>query len=272
MHETQHPKTLEALEKFIRVDGAIIFAALLVLVGLSWAYLIWSPWHTAMAMPQTDIPDPTMSLVLRPWTIGEFSIAFCMWSVMMVGMMTPSIAPAVLSCARLARDPVARPRPLVSIGWFVSGYLLAWLGFAFIASVMQFLSAGLITPTLRASSDFFGGIAFVMAGAFQLSRLKDACLSFCRSPLNFIEDQGGFGTTKASSLRLGMNHGLYCVCCCWALMLILFVVGVMELLWIAVISIWVLLEKVCPKPEIMLRLSGFSLMATGIILLARATT
>jgi predicted metal-binding membrane protein len=121
---------------------------------------------------------------------------------------------------------------------------------------------------LRSSSDLFGGSVFILAGGYQLTMMKDTCLSHCRTPLSFINGQGGFRPSAAAALQLGLKHGLYCVGCCWALMAVLFVVGVMELLWIAVISIWVLLEKVFPARGVMTQLSGLVLIGTGIILLA----
>ena len=217
------------------------------------------------------MPGMAMAPTFRSWTVAEFAIVFAMWSVMMIGMMTPAIAPAILTHARLGSHPVARSRPLAPVGWFVSGYLLAWLGYALIASVTQavFLAADLITPTLRSSSDLFSGIVFIVAGGFQLTRLKSSCLSLCRSPVGYINEQGGFGPSTVSSLNLGFRHGLYCVTCCWALMSVLFVIGVMELLWIAIISMWVLLEKIFPAPRVMTRLSGFALILAGVILIIR---
>lgn len=218
-----------------------------------------------------DIPEMAASGLLRVWTVAEFFVVFAMWSSMMVGMMTPSIAPAILTYARFSRHPVTRNAPLAPIGWFVGGYLIAWLGFAFIVSVVQaaFLEVGLIAPALRSSGDVVGGIVFILAGGYQMSLLKDACLSYCRSPLNFINDQGGFRPSAAAAVKLGLRHGLYCVGCCWALMAILFAVGVMEPLWIAVISIWILLEKIFPVPGVMTRASGFLLIAAGTVLLIK---
>jgi predicted metal-binding membrane protein len=145
------------------------------------------------------------------------------------------------------------------------------VGYAFIAATLQatFLHSGLITPSLRSASGFFGGIVFILAGAYQLTRLKQACLTYCRSPLHFIHDQGGFRSGTRRALELGLRHGLYCVLCCWALMAILFVVGVMDLLWIAVISIWVLVEKIFAR-GILTHLLGVVLIALGIVFLTRS--
>src|SRR5262249_33840212 len=115
----------------------------------------------------------------------------------------------------------------------------------------------------------FGGIVFILVGTYQLTMLKDTCLSFCRSPVNFVNDRGGFKTGAIAALKLGLRHGLYCVGCCWALIAILFVVGVMDLIWIAIISIWALLEKIFPVRGIMTQASGVTLIVVGMLLLAR---
>src|SRR5262245_1391706 len=236
----------QSIEKVLRRERMIAGTAVAVLLALSFTYLIWL-YLREPPIPQS-MSDMGMTGMLRPWTLSEFAIAFGMWSAMMVGMMAPSVAPAILTYARFSRHPITQKAPLAPIGWFVGGYLAAWIGFAFIATLVQaeFLEAGLITPMLRSSSGLFGGTVFIVAGVYQFTALKDTCLSFCRSPVNFINKQGGYRPSVAATLKLGLKHGLYCVGCCWALMLVLFVVGVMELLWIAVISVWVLVEKIFP--------------------------
>ena len=247
-----------ALEKLLGRERVIVGGALAALMVLAWSYLIWLSSSMSPAIPDTPgmqmsdsmtgIAGVQMTETLRPWTTTEFFLVFAMWSVMMVGMMTPAVAPTILAYVRLARHPVARNQPLAPTGWFLGGYLLAWLCFALVASLFQaaFLQTGLIAPTLRSSSSLFGAAVFIAAGIYQLSPAKDACLSRCRAPLSFIHRNGGFRPGSVPSLKLGLRHGLYCVGCCWALMAVLFVVGVMELLWIAALSIWVLLEKVAP--------------------------
>ena len=263
------PQTLETL---LRREHLIAGGALAVLAALAWTYLIWLSYAVSPAGPGS-MPGMAMTDVFRPWTLAEFGFAFAMWSAMMIGMMTPSIAAAILAHARLSEHPVARNNPLAPIGWFVAGYLLAWVGYAFIAATLQagFLHSGLITPSLHSASGFFGGIVFILTGAYQLTRLKHACLTYCRSPLTFIHDQGGFRSGTGPALELGLRHGLYCVLCCWALMAILFVVGVMDLLWIAVISIWVLVEKIFAR-GILTHLVGVALIALGTVFLTRAIT
>jgi len=262
-----------ALEKVLRRERVVVFGALAALIILAWSYLIWLSWIMSSAMSDSmpGMAEMQMPQMLRPWTAAEFSTVFAMWSVMMVGMMTPSIAPAILTYVRVSRHPVTRQAPLAPIGWFVGGYLLAWLGFALIASAAQaaLLEADLITPMLRSSSELFGGIVFILAGGYQLTMLKDTCLSLCQSPVSFINDQGGFKPSAIAALKLGLRHGFYCVGCCWAMMVILFAVGVMELIWIAVISIWALLEKIFPVRGTMTQVSGVTLVVVGILLLAR---
>jgi predicted metal-binding membrane protein len=256
-----------ALDSLLRRERVIVAGALGALTVLSWTYFIWLSSATSGSMP--DMPGMAMSQSLHPWTAVELSIGFAMWSTMMIGMMTPSIAPGILMYARLE---FTQNEPLAPTGWFVGGYLLAWLGFAFIATITQaaLLEAGAMTPTLRSSSGLLSGTVFILAGGYQLSMLKNTCLTICRSPTSFIHAQGGYTSGISSALKLGLKHGVYCVGCCWSLMALLFVVGVMDLVWMAVLSIWVLLEKIFPRPGVMTRLSGFALLITGIIFLARA--
>jgi predicted metal-binding membrane protein len=153
--------------------------------------------------------------------------------------------------------------------WFAGGYLLAWSAFSLAATTVQWAleRAALLTPMMESASRLLGGIVLIVAGLYQWTPLKDACLSNCQAPLAFIMRYGGFRAEPAGALALGLRHGLYCVGCCWALMALLFVGGVMNLLWIAALAILVLLEKVTPSGRIIARLAGLGLIACGIWLL-----
>ena len=257
--------SLPPIESLLKRDRAIVLGALLALTALAWGYV---QWHSASM--SASMPDLPMSPTIRPWTVAEFLVAFGMWSVMTVGMMTPSAAPMILIYARVGRQAAAHGKPLAPTIWFAAGYLLAWCGFALFAALAQgvLLQSSLITPMLASSSDVFGGFVLVAAGVYQWTPLKDACLAECQAPVGFIQRHGGFKRSGPASLILGLGHGLYCVGCCWALMTVLFVVGVMNLLWVAGLSIWVLLEKVVPLGRLMSRGLGLVLVAAGIILLA----
>jgi predicted metal-binding membrane protein len=207
---------------------------------------------------------------LKPWSPADFAFAFVMWAVMMVGMMTPSAAPMILIYARVGRHAAAQGRPLAAVGWFVAGYLLAWTGFSILATIGQWglTRAALITPMMASASGIFGGLVLVAAGIYQWTPLKDICLNHCQTPLTFIQRHGGFRRNVAGSLGIGFRHGIYCIGCCWALMGLLFVGGVMNVLWIAGLTIFVLAEKAVPVGRLLARLAGLGFIAWGMWLLA----
>jgi predicted metal-binding membrane protein len=125
----------------------------------------------------------------------------------------------------------------------------------------------LLTPMMESASNILSGIALIAAGLYQWTALKDACLSYCQAPLTFIMGHGGFRGDAGGALMLGLRHGLYCIGCCWAIMVLLFVSGVMNLLWIAALAILVLLEKVLPFGRLVARLAGTAFVAGGVWLL-----
>ena len=191
---------------------------------------------------------------------------FVMWAVMMVGMMTPSAAPMILIYARVGRQVALGQPPFVASAWFAGGYLLAWVAFSLIATSGQWAieRAGLLSPTMASVSNTFGGLTLIAAGLYQWTPFKDACLRQCQAPLQFIQRHGGFRADARGSLALGVRHGAYCVGCCWMLMALLFVVGVMNVLWIALVMIFVLLEKVLPTGRLISRISGAGFIAAGV--------
>ncbi len=195
---------------------------------------------------------------------------FVMWVVMMVGMMTPSVAPMVLIYARVARHASAKGKPFAATIWFAGGYLFAWTGFSFCATVVQWALERtlLLTPMMTSSSNLFGGRILIAAGLYQWTPIKDACLSKCQAPLSFIQRHGGFQREPLGSVRIGVQHGLYCIGCCWALMALLFVGGVMNILWIVAIAMFVLLEKVIPSGRTISRIAGAGLLGAGIWMLS----
>src|SRR5579872_236063 len=243
-----------ALEVVLRRDRAIIAVALIVLTALAWAYVLWLADDMAMGgmdMTGYRMIPAGMGLMMpapMPWQPIEFGFVFAMWAVMMIGMMTPSAAPMVLLYARVGRQAATQGKPFAAAAWFMGGYLLAWIAFALAATLAQWAleRAALLTPMMAGASDLFGGAVLAATGLYQWTRLKDACLRQCQAPLLFIQRSGGFRRDAAGSIALGARHGAYCVGCCWALMALLFVVGVMNVLWIAAIAILVLAEKIIP--------------------------
>lgn len=261
-----------ALETVLRRDRAIVGVALAILTAFAWAYILWlagSMDMSGMSMSDTGM-DSMAAPALQPWGTTEFLLMFVMWAVMMIGMMTPSAAPMILMYARVGRDAARKGKPLAATGFFAGGYLLAWSVFSLFATIGQWAleSALLLTPTMVSASNVFSGLVLVAAGFYQWTPLKDACLANCQAPLFFIQRHGGFRRDAVGSLRVGFSHGLYCIGCCWALMAVLFVVGVMNLLWVAAIAMFVLAEKIVPAGHVLSRIAGAVLILAGGWLLA----
>jgi predicted metal-binding membrane protein len=254
----------------------IVLGALLLLTVFAWGYVIWLA--APMASPATPSGMPAMDMngmgmvapAFTPWTTVHFLFMFAMWSVMMVGMMTPSAAPMVLIYAQVARRSVAPGPAFAPAGWFVAGYLLAWILFSVLAALAQWSleALALITPMLASASRPFGAVVLIVAGAYQWLPIKDSCLSQCRAPLSFVQRHGGFQPQALGSLRLGFVHGMYCIGCCWAFMLLLFVGGVMNLLWIAALMIFALLERLIPGGRMFSRLAGVGAVTAGVWMIA----
>jgi len=185
-------------------------------------------------------------------------------------MMVPSASPLILMMAAANRKRRERDDPLVPTGLFLTGYLLVWTAFSAVATVAQWglHAAALLSPGMVSVSPLLGGLLLLTAGIFQFTPLKQACLIHCRSPLGFI--MGHWREGRAGAMRMGLEHGLYCVGCCWILMALLFVAGVMNLLWVAGISLFVLAEKVLPRGELVGRLGGAVLLVAGVVVLISA--
>jgi predicted metal-binding membrane protein len=212
-----------------------------------------------------------MAPMVMPWTAADFVTTFTMWAIMMVGMMTPSVAPMILLYARVGRQARAAEKPFAATGWFAAGYFLSWIGFALAAAALEAAlhGAALLTPMMKSASEVLGGAILIAGGLFQWSPLKSACLVQCQQPLQFIQRHGGFKSDASGSLRLGFRHGVYCVGCCWALMLLLFVGGVMNLLWIAGLAALIIVEKLLVRGALIPRLVGGVMIAGGVFLLGQ---
>jgi predicted metal-binding membrane protein len=267
-----------ALETVLRRDRAVVIAAIAIITALAWADIIWLAQD--MAMDGMDMSGFRMIPAGRglmmpagaPWQPVEFAYVFAMWAVMMIGMMTPSVAPMILIYARVGRQAAINGQPFAASGWFASGYLISWFGFSLAATCAQWLleRAALLTPMMESASMLLGGIVLIAAGTYQWSPVKEACLSYCQAPLTFIMRHGGFRADAAGALTLGLRHGLYCIGCCWAIMLLLFVGGVMNVLWIAALAALVLSEKILPFGKLLSRAAGCFLIVGGIWLLLHA--
>ena len=266
-----------ALEAVLRRDRAIVATAVFLLAALAWAYVLWLAADMDMGgmdMSGFRMIPAGMALITpatAPWNATEFAFVFVMWAVMMVGMMTPSATPMILIYARVGRQAAQQGKPFAASSWFASGYLLAWISFALVATFAQWaLERGsLLTPKMAVASGVLSGLVLIAAGFYQWTPLKDACLRQCRTPLQFIQHHGGFRPDAFGSLVLGTRHGAYCIGCCWVLMAILFVGGVMNVLWILAVTIFVLVEKMVPVGRVISRVTGAGFFACGVWVLAQ---
>jgi predicted metal-binding membrane protein len=234
----------------LKRDRIIVVLAVAFLTASAWSYLLWL--STDMGMGGMDmtglrmIPSG-MGLMMpadMPWQAVEFAFVFAMWTVMMVGMMTPSAAPMFLMYARIGRQAEAQSRPLAATVWFAIGYFLVWIVFSLFATLVQYAlePSALLDFTMATTSNMLGGFVFVVAGLMR---------------------HGGYRRDAWGSIILGLRHGAYCVGCCWALMALLLVGGVMNVLWIVLLALLAFLERVTSMGRLLPRLTGIVLIAGG---------
>jgi predicted metal-binding membrane protein len=235
-------------------DRLITAASLAGVIALAWLYL----WRAGASMHAGEGGSMAMPL----------GLTFVMWAVMMAAMMLPSAAPTVLLYGAMVRKNAERGTALPSVWIFVSGYLLAWAGFGLLATLLQAAleHGGLLTPMMASASPWLTAGLLVAAGIYQLTPLKDLCLTSCRNPVQFLMARWRPGA--AGALRMGLAHGAYCVGCCWMLMLLLFALGVMNLAWVALIAAFVAIEKLLPVGRLTSRFAGAALIATGLAVAA----
>jgi predicted metal-binding membrane protein len=253
-----------SLESALQRDRLFVVAGLVVITIVSWGYLFFDAWRMSQL-------GACCQALLHPsldhWPIGDLARMAIMWSVMMAAMMVPSAAPMVLTFAALNRQRKSQDRPFVPTGMFLLGYLLVWTGFSVIVTLIQWLLHGLalLSPMMVSTSPIFGAAILIFAGVFQFTRMKSACLFHCRTPLDFLMTSWREGYSGA--LKMGLHHGLSCTGCCWLLMVLLFVAGVMNLVWVATITIFVLVEKVLPGAKWISRAGGIICILWGVIIL-----
>lgn len=263
-----------ATEALLRRERLIIAAGLILICLLSWAYVAGGAGTgmSTAAMSTWQFPPPAhMSNAAAPWDWSYWIVMALMWWVMMIAMMVPSAAPTVLLYAGVYRHAQAKGQighTIIPTAAFVSGYLFAWLAFSVVATCLQWLleQAGLVDAMMMWSTNsVLSGSFLTAAGIYQLSPLKSVCLKHCRSPADFISRH--WRANRSGAARMGLQHGLYCIGCCWFLMALLFVGGIMNLVWIAGLAIFVLLEKIAPFGHVFGRVSGLLMIAAGIYLL-----
>ena len=250
-----------AFENVLKRDRTIVLLALGAVTALAWLYLI------LMAVAMADMPASMGEAVamtqIKPWSAADFALMFLMWAIMMVGMMLPSAAPMILVFAAFNRKQHAEGRLFVPTGAFVAGYLLVWTAFSAVATTLQWAldQAALLSPMMVSTSPLLGGLLLIAAGVFQLTPLKNMCLTHCRSPLQFVMTSWRKGAKGA--VAMGLHHGAFCLGCCWFLMMLLFFGGVMNLMWIALITIFVFMEKALPYGSLLGRMTAPVMIAVG---------
>ena len=273
MSVSHHPPRPGAVERLLRHDRWIVLGSVSLIILASAWYTVAGIGMNMSAVDMTRMAGPIgepmqMGGPLR-WDFTYAALIFLMWWVMMIAMMTPSAAPTVLLYLALKR--AGRDRDLAARFslFFLTGYLIAWAAFGLLATGAQWGLEGLGLsdgPMMTIRSKTFAGCVLITAGAYQFSDLKSACLRHCQSPARFLAKHNRPGSYGA--LRTGALHGVYCLGCCWALMALLFVGGIMNLYWIAGLAVYVALEKLLPRARWLPVLTGFVLIVAGLWLVA----
>ena len=254
--------TVEAL---VRRDRVLAGSGLAALALLAWLYLFRMEGLSGMDM------SPAMSMPMPgDRDAGRFALTFLMWAVMMVAMMVPAASPMIVTFATINRRRAAAGTPAVPTAVFLAGYLVIWSAFSLAAAALQgaLQAAALLAPATLTVTPLVGGALLIAAGLYQLTPLKYACLARCQSPLAFILGEWREGARGA--FVMGLRHGAFCVGCCWALMALLFVAGVMNLLWVAAIAAFVLVEKLVPRARAVSWSAGAVFLGWGGWMLLRA--
>jgi predicted metal-binding membrane protein len=243
-----------------RHSGAL--AALMLAALLGWAVLAWAALDMSNPLAQMMMPMSAM------WSATNALAVWAMWAVMMAAMMLPTATPMVLVFASLARKQPSGMAgawtTTVRLWAFVGAYLLIWIAFSAVAAAGQWTlqAAGLLSPMMLASlNPYLTAALLALAGLFQFTRLKTVCLTNCRSPLGFLMTEWRDGWHGA--FVMGVRHGLFCVGCCWAMMVLLFAFGIMNLPWVALLAALVAVEKLAPRGDAVARLLGAAMLAAG---------
>ena len=260
------------MESILKRDRWIILAVLAATVLPAWGYMV----HEARGMNLTGACCCAGMKMSGPdtaaWSTATLAPLFLMWAEMMVAMMLPSAAPMVLTFAKVQRNRREQERPFVATGIFVLGYLAVWTGFSAVAAVLQWVLHGkaLLSPMMVSNSAWLGGALLIAAGIFQWTPLKNSCLTNCCSPLTFL--MTGWREGKGGAFVMGLKHGLQCAGCCWFLMLLLFVAGVMNVWWIAILTVLVLIEKVARRGLWIGKFAGALFVAWGVWMIFAKST
>jgi predicted metal-binding membrane protein len=249
------------IDRALTRERWLILAGIAGVAGVAWLDLR----RRAGGAMQMTMPE------MEPWSITELAAILAMWMIMMIAMMLPSAAPTLLLFASTRRSQGDTGQPAIPIVVFATGYLLVWGGFSVAATALQAVlqQSMLLSPALATTNVWLGAAILVTAGLYQLTALKHACLRRCRSPLGFLLSSWREG--RAGALVMGLRHGAYCLGCCWALMALLFVGGVMNLAWVAALAVFVLAEKALARGPWLSRVGAGGLVGWGVWLALRGT-
>lgn len=252
------------MEAILKRDRLIILTALTATILLAWGYMV----HEAHGMNVTGMCCCAGMKMSGPdtaaWSTATLTPLFLMWAEMMVAMMLPTAAPMVLTFAKVQRNRREQERPYVNTGIFVLGYLAVWTAFSAVAAGLQWVLHGkaMLSPMMVGTSPWLGGALLIAAGIFQWTPLKNSCLTNCCSPLGFL--MTGWREGKWGAFVMGLKHGVQCAGCCWSLMLLLFVAGVMNVWWIAILTVLVLIEKVARRGLVIGKVAGVFFVLWGV--------
>lgn len=236
------------LESILRHDRWVVAGGLVLVLAIAWGVLLSGAGTGMSALAMTRMPQD-MDMPLLAWTPGYAVSLFFMWWIMMAAMMLPSASPVLLLVAALNRKARPDRLPYGPTGLFAAGYLIAWACFSLAAVAVQLwlTQRGVLSGMMHATSGKLAGGLLIAAGLWQFTPIKHACLRHCRSPAQFLSQRrrkGDYG-----GLAMGMEHGAACLGCCWLLMALLFVGGVMNLYWIVGLAVYALGEKLLPAGQ-----------------------
>ena len=244
-------------------DKLLIGCGLAAVCGLAWTVMAW---QAGTMMSAGAGGGAVVDMARLPAALVDFILIYLMWVVMMAAMMVPGASPMIAVFAAINRRRREEGSPHVRTAVFLLGYLVVWSVFSAAAAIVQSIldDTGLLTPMMASSSTALSATLFAAAGLYQWTPLKDVCLKHCRSPIGFVLSEWRDG--PAGAVVMGFRHGLYCVGCCAAIMGLLFAVAVMDLRWVATITVLVTMEKLLPWPRFWRHLIGATFVGAACVL------
>lgn len=242
------------------LERMLVGAALVVLTLLAWTYMVTGDSSGDMAMPMTGS-------AAEGWNLHLLNLSVTMWAVMMVAMMLPGATPMIVTYTRIYQRRVSSHRAMAPTWVFLAGYLTVWTVVGVVAALVQWIlhQNALLSSAMGHLGPLAGATLMIVAGTYQFSRLKQACLGKCLSPVGFLATEWREGVSGA--FFMGIRHGAFCTGCCWALMLLMFVGGVMNLAWMVGLALYFLAEKLVPWPKLFSYTTGSVLIAAGILMI-----